>query len=691
VSDYFNCGPRELSSKHRNTQNAVFLFQIHGRQPGEYLLIPKRSKMDRRNAEMMRSISHTYVAAFLCTVLIALSTISSCGSGTSASTKPQPAASPTVTIAANLTSITQGSSATLTVIAANSAQVIISSSVDSNTFTLAATGGTQKVTPTATTTYTATATGTSGTATATTTITVTKPSANSPKVTITASPSTIALGSSSTLTVAASNASQVTISDNIDSQTYTLAAAGGTQVLAPTANTIYTATATGAGGTSTAQATVTVTPAGVGINSVNHIVIMMQENRSFDHYFGHLNEYRVKQGLPDGEVDDLSKAGNVSLPSWDNSGNIAPYHMITACVGDLTPSWQESHNMVNLTSPNEGAWGTPPPMNGFASMEGGYAQHNPTLGGFDVAGKRAMGYYTDADLPFYYWAATTFATSDRWFSPALTRTQPNRMYLLAATSNGFAFPGGTGDPHAVLMMTGVKSIFQLLQENSVTWKVYVTDNYVAGNLGGMDTYENYFPWAFGYADHFADASTFATDAANGTLPQVAMIEGGYTEAASDEHPMNPIDKGAQYTESLVQALMSSPSWASSVFFLTYDEGGGFYDHVPPVSMPSPDGKKPALLLLPPTDDPTGDFDTTGFRVPLMVISPFTKPGYVSHNNADFTAMLKFIETRFNLPPLTKRDAAQIDMTEFFDWSAPNLQSTNPPKQPTLPHYVNRLP
>jgi phospholipase C len=166
-----------------------------------------------------------------------------------------------------------------------------------------------------------------------------------------------------------------------------------------------------------------------------------------------------------------------------------------------------------------------------------------------------------------------------------------------------------------------------------------------------------------------------------------MIEGGYTESFADEHPQNPIDKGAQYTESMVQALMKSPSWSNSVFFLTYDEGGGFYDHVPPVSMPSPDGKKPFLAA----GDPIGDFDTTGFRIPLMVISPFTKPGYVSHNNADFTAMLKFIETRFNLPSLTKRDAAQIDMTEFFDWSSPSLASTNPPKQPSLQCYYDHLP
>jgi phospholipase C len=261
------------------------------------------------------------------------------------------------------------------------------------------------------------------------------------------------------------------------------------------------------------------------------------------------------------------------------------------------------------------------------------------------------------------------------------------MFGLAATSNGYAFPGGNGDAHPALNMGTAKSIFQLLQENNITWRVYVTDNYVAGDLSHMDTYENYFPWAYGFVNHFADANTFASDAASGNLAQVSWIESGYTETASDEHPQNQIVKGVQYTESMVQALMNSPSWANSVFFIDYDEDGGFYDHVPPVSMPSPDGKGPYLI----SGDPTGGFDVTGFRIPLMVISPFTKPGYVSHTNADNTAILKFIETRFSLPPLNKRDAAQIDMTEFFDWTQPNLKSTNPPEQPNLPCYYDHLP
>jgi phospholipase C len=102
---------------------------------------------------------------------------------------------------------------------------------------------------------------------------------------------------------------------------------------------------------------------------------------------------------------------------------------------------------------------------------------------------------------------------------------------------------------------------------------------------------------------------------------------------------------------------------------------------------SPDGKPPKLLA----SDPQGDFTITGFRVPLMVISPFTKPGYVSHTPADFTALLKFIETRFGLPNLNARDAAQPDMTEYFDWSAPNLNPGTPPDQSTLPCYYDHLP
>jgi phospholipase C len=133
--------------------------------------------------------------------------------------------------------------------------------------------------------------------------------------------------------------------------------------------------------------------------------------------------------------------------------------------------------------------------------------------------------------------------------------------------------------------------------------------------------------------------------------------------------------------------MQSPSWNESAFILTYDEPGGFYDHVSPQPAVSPDGIKPVDLQ--PSDacdtstGPLCDFVWTGYRVPLLVVSPFTKQHYVSHTVADFTAILKLIETRFNLPPLTKRDAAQMDMTEFFDFNNPPwMTPPTPPVQNT---------
>jgi phospholipase C len=361
--------------------------------------------------------------------------------------------------------------------------------------------------------------------------------------------------------------------------------------------------------------------------------------------------------------------------------------MKSGCIEDLSPSWQEAHDDVNLHAPNEANWGKIPPMNGFAAMAGGFAAHTDVS---DTAGMRALGFYTAEDMPYYYWAATTFGVSDRMFSGILTRTQPNRMYMLAATSNGYAFPGGTGDTaHPPMYVDNRENIFELLEKNGITWRVYISDvTYRKNSLNG--TYMSYFyTFSSQHLENFVPLSQFATDAQNGTLPQVAMIE---PDSGHDEHPLDQVDVGAKFVRDQVVALMNSPSWKDSIFIEVFDEGGGMYDHVPPASMPPPDNRAPILA----PGDPTGKFDTTGFRIPNMIISPFTKPGYVSHTNADVTSILKLIETRF-LPPdpvtglvpsLTARDAAQPDLTEFFDWTSPNLNSTNPPQQTGLPCYYS---
>jgi phospholipase C len=423
-------------------------------------------------------------------------------------------------------------------------------------------------------------------------------------------------------------------------------------------------------------------------NSINHIIFMVQENRSFDHYFGHLNDYRVAHGL---KADVDGPPANASNPSFDGSSQVKPFHMMSMCVENPSPSWNESHVDFNLNDPTSNQ----ATLDGFVHSGAHDAQ---VLAYHDVQGIRVMGYYTDADLPYYYFMATNFATSDRWFSPALTRTQPNRMYLLAATSAGHVYSPALGTPR----LTN-KTIFQSLEEAGVSWKIYVTDE--PGNppsaLAG--SHINMFEFGPQHSDKIFPVSQYLADLNNGTLPQVALIEGGYF-SGRDEHPAEDpnapggsVQVGAQYVSGIINALMDSSSWKDSVFIWTMDEGGGFYDHVPPQPAVSPDGIPPSDLQ--PDDICAGggtgvcDFNFTGYRVPMFLVSPFAKKGFVSHKVADYTAILKFIETRFHLRSLTSRDAAQPDMTEFYNFTNPPWQvPPAPPVQPTNgPCYLDHLP
>src|SRR5216684_268709 len=413
-----------------------------------------------------------------------------------------------------------------------------------------------------------------------------------------------------------------------------------------------------------------------GIQSINHIVFMAQENRSFDTYFGQLPAYWQANGIPAQTFDGLPVGA--SNPSFDGTTTVPAFHLATECIENLSPSWNESHVDWNRNDPTS----TTATLDGYVYNAAKYAMAN---GLTDTAGARAMGYYDGSDLNYYYFMASNFATSDRWFSPAMDRTQVNRMYLLAATSQGYAYPPGTNANDNTPLTA--PTIFDALQKAGISWKVYATD--YGKNGSDPSTYLTMFaPYAppKQLPSNVVPATQFVTDAQNGTLPQVAMIEGGYNSGL-DEHPKNNVQTGAAYVESLINGLMGSQSWKDTVFILTYDEGGGFYDHVPPKAAVNPDGIAPKDL--PPTDicangkGANCNFDSTGYRVPLIVVSPFTRMNYVSHTPADYTAILKFIETRFNLPSLTKRDAAQMDMTEFFDFKGvPWATAPTPPSQVT---------
>jgi phospholipase C len=634
---------------------------------------------------------------------------------------------------------------------------------DGTSYTLTASGGTQSVSPTKTTTYTATATGPGVSASAIVTVTVT--TNPRPTVTIAASPTTIVAGNSSILTVAATNATQVTVAGS-DGTTYNLQPTGGTQSVMPSATTTYTATATGAGGNATAAATVTVTPAG-SLQSIDHVIFLLQENHSFDNYFGMLNPYRVANhwnvgddGVTytvDGIDDKLTTISNLD----DEGTSYAPFKFTSTCIDDESSDWLSSYGDMNRYNFLDTR---PIQLSGFVHTAEGFAKYCASIGTCsgtftDLTGKRAMGYYDQDFLNYYYWMASQFAISDRWFSPVASKSVPNRLATFTGgTTQGLVHDPGGGDH---LPQLNIPNIFQELDQAKVTWKIYYTvtqglcldqdDCLAAGNSVYPAIHFSNLTYSYQYIyenptgaacvaptvsslvavndtsnsycvdpTHIAPISTYSADLTNGTLPSFAFIEAGYGH--NDEHPgsQQPILNGQAQVASLVAALMSSPEWKDSVFFVSYDEGGGPYDHVPPVPGHSNDFNSPSLGAIPDISqiavNPDGYFpclpsggtatlhcDLTstdpganpgdaaavngfgaqlGFRVPNMVISPFTRRHYVSHIPMDHTAIIKFVENRFigSSAHLTPHDAAQPNLLDFFDFT--NVPWATPPSPPT---------
>ncbi|MGC2696572.1 MAG: alkaline phosphatase family protein [Candidatus Angelobacter sp.] len=444
--------------------------------------------------------------------------------------------------------------------------------------------------------------------------------------------------------------------------------------------------------TSTPSPTPSATPVGT-LQSVNHIIFMMQENRSFDSYFGKINDYRASLTLGR-DADDLET--DFTNPA-DDGDTIRTFHLTTSCIYNTTAAWLESHGNANRFDTSDSA---PLLLDGFVHTGGGLAISD---GDPDTKGVRSMGYYTQSDLPSPYWFATQFATSDRFYNPEPAQTEATRLYAMAATSQGLVHP-----PQDTNSQLTAKTIFQLLDAANISWKIYSVDRQPDGKL--ITSLRNFQPYGATKEDHIVPISQFFTDVQNNTLPAYSYIEPGFS-SGRDEHPgkSNNLQPGAAFINSLFTALINSPSWKDSIFIETFDENGGLFDHISPMidgrpiqqlaigatgqavgagkyptdatimHVPNPDGIKPKDLI--PGKDPQDDFIRTGFRVPLIIVSPFAKPHYISHTPMDYTAVLKFVEKRFNLPNLTARDAAQADMEEFFDFSSPNLNPGSPASQP----------
>jgi phospholipase C len=386
---------------------------------------------------------------------------------------------------------------------------------------------------------------------------------------------------------------------------------------------------------------------------IENVVVVMMENHSFDSYLGHLNQYA-------GRSDVESAPANTTNP--DTTGGPQPWtHAGHLCTLDTNHEWAGTHQEIDNGK-----------MDGFAQVNEGYnmsalpaASTDPSL----WSGGRAMWWYDERDLPFYYKLASTFAIADHYHASLPGPTYPNRKFLLAATSFGLTY----NEPLTQLGMqvqaypfpAKDATVLDELEKRHASW-MYYTDGpaslaLVYGLTGGNR-------WGRKVVDKFA---AFQQAAQAGKLPQVSFVDPNLTSEGGggglDEHPPGDIQSGEKFVSDVVHAVLSSPQWPHTALFITHDEHGGFYDHVVPPPACPPDSIAPVLQ----TGDTTqGGFDLYGVRVILIVVSPYAKKGYAGHHLYDHTSITRFIEAKFRLPALTARDANAEPPMDLFDFSKP---------------------
>jgi phospholipase C len=449
---------------------------------------------------------------------------------------------------------------------------------------------------------------------------------------------------------------------------------------------------------------------GGDIHQVKHVIIVMQENHSFDNYLGALayapgspyhsprahdddgcqqNDHRCVDGLSC-RVDGSGNYRCDNANQDTDTSVVHAFHDVRRCVApDLDHSWLGTHQEVDFLHPNAGL---------FRGQNNGFVQVNDVTEQQDngVEGPtedQTMGFYTQNEIPFYYGLAETFALSDRYFASVPGPTFPNRSYLTAATSFGhlttsdtFAPPGG--------YKPITKTIFDLLESKGVSWGDYFQDAPQGATFRPFS--------ATAIDPHFFPLPLFLAQAAGApgvpALATVSFVDPNFglfgAKSENDEHPPTDIQRGQAFVSQVIRAVRNGPYWKDSVIFFTYDEHGGSYDHVVPPRAPqggarTPDGIAPgqcADLSNPPASlkpgagaecavnplsasdttlndaialcpelaaNPTGpfpeqcaSFDQLGVRVPFLAISPFSKPQYVSHTVGDHTSILAFVERAF---------------------------------------------
>jgi phospholipase C len=387
-------------------------------------------------------------------------------------------------------------------------------------------------------------------------------------------------------------------------------------------------------------------PAGTATDALpfDHIVIVMMENHSFDNLLGAL----ARSGQPKARGLKFSRAGVALNSNPGPEGPVRSFPFATTAQGQhVSQSWNATHQQID-----EGK------MDGFVRS---------------VNDVQPMGYWTEEVLPFAYSFARSFTIANRWFGSAPCQTYPNRRFLMAGTAYGLI---ATTTESLLDPPPPNGTIWDRLQHYGISWRNYFTDLPSVGVIGS--TVEK-------YPSNLTSISQFFVDCETGNLPQVSIVDPEFgvagivgsglaslpalaplaekleTTGGDEENPQD-MAYGEYWAYKAVNAILNSPAWPRTLLIYTYDEHGGYYDHVPPLEAIAPDSIPPRLG---PSDYP-GGYNLYGPRVPAIVASPYSKPNAVTNVVHDHTSVLATIEAKWNLPFLTYRDANAKTVKDFLN-------------------------
>jgi phospholipase C len=345
------------------------------------------------------------------------------------------------------------------------------------------------------------------------------------------------------------------------------------------------------------------------VSGIEHVVVVMMENRSFDHFLGWLPNANGRQA---------------GLKYYDKQN--------------------QRHSTFHLTSPQNCNYEDPD-----HSYSGGHIQYdNGACDGWLKAGTNDLfpiGYYVASDLPFLSRAASNWTVCDNYFAGILAPTYPNRIYMHSAQTD------------------------RIDNRTTISTLPTIWDRLSAAGLRGTYYYSD-IPftalWGSRYQTISQAFANFIGDCAVGNLPAVSFVDPRFEDESSgtsnDDHPRADIRNGEAFLNQVYKAVTQSPNWPNTVLVINFDEWGGFFDHVrPPLRQP-----------IPGSDVAAGSDGRSGFRVPAIVVSPFARRSYISHLLFDHTSVLKMIEWRWNLDPLSVRDAGANSLAMALDFSSPNV-------------------